>query len=324
MRLDDIGFYTMADARCASASATSPLARCELVLTSRCNFRCAYCRHVGGNDLPKDRALGTIADWCLDGLQNLRLSGGEPTLWGGGSGDLADLVESARRLGVRRVAISTNGSADIKDYARLLDAGVDDISVSLEACCAEDGDRMAGGNKGSWEKVVGNIRQMADWTYTTAGVVLTEDNEAKCREIVMFADSLGVADIRVIPAAQRGAALKVSPLPPEILSKHPILRYRWDNISRGRPVRGLRLGDASRCHLVLDDMAVMGGMHYPCIIYMREGGDPIGRSGTRFVREERLQWSREHQVQLDPICSRNCLDVCVDYNNRYAKLHKEG
>ena len=324
MRLDDIGFYTMTDARCALASSASPLARCELVLTSRCNFRCAYCRHVGGNDLPKDRALEAIASWSLHGLQNLRLSGGEPTLWGGGSGDLADLVEFARHLGVRRVAISTNGSADIEDYARLIDAGVDDISVSLDACCAEDGDRMAGGNKGSWEKVVENIRQMADWTYTTVGVVLTEDNEAKCREIVMFADSLGVADIRVIPAAQRGAALKVSPLPPEILSKYPILRYRWDNISRGRPVRGLRPGDATRCHLVLDDMAVMGGMHYPCIIYMREGGDPIGKSGTRLVREEREEWSREHQVQLDPICSRNCLDVCVDYNNRYAKLHKEG
>ena len=321
MRLDDIGFYTMTDTRCSLASATSPLARCELVLTSRCNFRCAYCRHVGGNDLPKDRALGAIASWSLHGLQNLRLSGGEPTLWGGGSGDLADLVESARQMGVRRVAISTNGSADIKDYARLLDAGVDDISVSLDACCAEDGDRMAGGDKGAWEKVVGNIRQMADWTYTTVGVVLTEDNEAKCREIVMFADSLGVADIRVIPAAQRGTALKVSPVPPEILSKYPILRYRWDNISRGRPVRGLRPGDATRCHLVLDDMAVMGGMHYPCIIYMREGGDPIGKSGTRLVREEREEWSREHQAQLDPICSRNCLDVCVDYNNRYEELH---
>jgi hypothetical protein len=74
---------------------------------------------------------------------------------------------------------------------------------------------------------------------------------------------------------------------------------------------------------VLDDMAVMGGMHYPCIIYMREGGDPIGKAGTCHVREERAEWSRTHAVQLDPICDRNCLDVCVDYNNRHEELHGE-
>jgi organic radical activating enzyme len=119
MRLDDIGFYTMTDARCASASDTSPLARCELVLTSRCNFRCAYCRHVGGNDLPKDRALEAIASWSLHGLQNLRLSGGEPTLWGGGSGDLADLVELAKRLGVKRVAIATTHTTE-RDHGSIL------------------------------------------------------------------------------------------------------------------------------------------------------------------------------------------------------------
>ena len=323
MRLDDIGFYTMTDGRCSLASATSPLARCELVLTARCNFRCPYCRHVGGSDLSKDRAMGTIAAWSLDRLQNLRLSGGEPTLWSGGSSDLVDLVEFAKHMDVKRVAISTNGSAGIEAYAQLIDAGVDDISVSLDACCAEDGDRMAGGGRGSWEKVVENIRQLAAWAYTTVGVVLTEDNEAKCREIIQFADSLGVADIRVIPAAQRGATLKVEPLPPELLSKHPILRYRWDNLSQGRPVRGLAPGDATQCHLVLDDMAVTGGMHYPCIIYMREGGDPIGKAGTRLVREERAEWSRTHAVQLDPICARNCLDVCVDYNNRHEELHGE-
>jgi MoaA/NifB/PqqE/SkfB family radical SAM enzyme len=323
MRLDDIGFYTMTDARCASASDRSPVARGELILTSRCNFRCPYCRHVGGYDLPVDKAQEVIGLWNLDGLRNLRLSGGEPTLWGGAPDSLPSLVSLAKSLGVDRVAISTNGSADLSLYAKLVQAGVDDFSVSLDACCAEDGDRMAGGARGAWDKVVANIKWLASWTYTTVGVVLTEDNESKCREIVMFASSLGVADIRVIPAAQRGAAFKVDPLPPEILARHPILRYRWDNISRGRPVRGLGLGDAKRCHLVLDDMAVAEGKHYPCIIYMREGGLPIGEFGTPRMRQERAAWSLSHPTHEDPICSRNCLDVCIDYNRRYEELYRE-
>lgn len=231
--LDAIGFYTMTDARCAAASAVSPLARGELVLTSRCNFRCPYCRHAGGGDLPKIEAMSILIHWGREGLKNLRLSGGEPTIWGDGHQDLIDLVLIARCVGMGRVAVSTNGSADLLQHEKLLQAGVDDFSVSLDACCAEDGDRMAGAPRGSWDKVVRNIRWMASRAYTTVGVVLTEDNEAKCREIVLFASSLGVADIRVIPAAQRGGTFKVEPLPTELLTRHPILRYRWDRLARG-------------------------------------------------------------------------------------------
>lgn len=51
LKLEEIGFYTLSDARAASASATSPLSRCELVLSARCNFKCPYCRATeGGNE----------------------------------------------------------------------------------------------------------------------------------------------------------------------------------------------------------------------------------------------------------------------------------
>jgi hypothetical protein len=51
MDLKEIGFYTLSDERCWKASKSSDLSRCELVLGARCNFRCPYCRHVGGRDL---------------------------------------------------------------------------------------------------------------------------------------------------------------------------------------------------------------------------------------------------------------------------------
>jgi hypothetical protein len=72
--------------------------------------------------------------------------------------------------------------------------------------------------------------------------------------------------------------------------------------------------DARRCRLAFDDMAVMGGQHYPCIIYLREGGAPIGPVGHG-MREARRQWVSKHDSFADPICRANCLDVCVDYNN---------
>ena len=40
MKLDDMGFYTLTEKRCAEASVFSRLSRCELVLSSKCNFNC--------------------------------------------------------------------------------------------------------------------------------------------------------------------------------------------------------------------------------------------------------------------------------------------
>lgn len=313
MRLQDIGFYTLNDERAKTASMHSPLSRCELILTSRCNFRCPYCRSVGGNDMPMKQATDTVNLWCDDGLKNIRFSGGEPTLYGG----LEKLVQLSKKRGVSRIALSTNGSASADKYKELLDAGVNDFSISLDACCAEDGDKMAGGRKGAFETVIKNIEWLSKVSYVTVGVVLTETNVQRTEDIICFADSLGVSDIRVIPAAQYGATLPKINVAEDVLKKYPILQYRESNLKTGRTVRG---NPEKRCGLVLDDMAVMGNEHFPCIIYMREGGNPIGKI-SRDMRKERERWSIDHDCTKDEICSKNCLDVCVDYNLKWSESH---
>ncbi len=266
--------------------------------------------------MPFADALRVLRLWAAEGLRNVRFSGGEPTLYPW----LDDLVTEARASGTERVALSTNGSADFDAYEKLIERGVDDFSISMDACCAEDGDRMAGGVKGSWERVVENIRRLACLTYVTVGVVLTEDNRGQLNEIVRFAAELGVADVRVIPAAQDGAWLTGLVVETHLLDLFPILRYRVENLRNGRPVRGLRTDDPGRCPLVLDDMAVNRDAHFPCIIYLREGGAPIGLVGPA-MREERRRWFLRHDCHEDPICRQNCLDVCIDYNARWMGCH---
>ena len=310
--LTQIGFYTLSNERCRNASSTSVLQRCELILTGRCNFQCPYCRRVGGKDMDQRQAENTVRLWCAQGLRNIRFSGGEPTLYPG----LVGLVKLAKNLGCEHIAISSNGSARRATYDALLDAGVNDFSISLDACCAADGEAMAG-VRGIWDTVIENIRYLATKTYVTVGVVLTDANVDSVNDIIRFAHSLGVQDIRVIPAAQDGDRLRDIRVDADLLAVHPILKYRVENIIEGKPVRGLTDLDSSRCGLVLDDMAVMGESHYPCIIYMREGGAPIGKVGAD-MRRERQEWWLRHTPQRDPICSVNCLDVCVEYNNRHA------
>lgn len=314
MKLEDIGFYTMSDARADIASASSPLSRCEIVLTSRCNFRCPYCRSVGGEDAPYEEVEATIRAWADDGLSSIRFSGGEPTLYP----SLAGLCRLSRDLGIKNIAVSTNGSADRALYDELLACGVNDFSVSLDACCAEDGDKMAGGIKGAFDRITETISYLSGQTYVTVGVVLTDDNILRMNDIISFADSLGISDIRVIPAAQNGDRFGAVDIDKRLLDKHKILRYRVSNLINSRPVRGLRADDSHKCGLVLDDMAVNHNKHYPCIIYMRESGAPIGEVGSS-MREARRKWYEKHDTHADPICSKNCLDVCVDYNNRFEE-----
>jgi hypothetical protein len=53
---------------------------------------------------------------------------------------------------------------------------------------------------------------------------------------------------------------------------------------------------------------------------MREQGDPVGKIGPN-MRQERLEWIKNHDTYCDPICKKNCLDVCIDYNNKFKELN---
>ena len=323
MKLEQIGFYTLSDQRAATTCVDSDLQRCELILTSRCNFNCTYCRGM----LPEDKgdmafedALDIIKKWSDHNLKNIRFSGGEPTLWP----RLINLVEmSKRHFGIKRIALSTNGSANLDYYKLLHESGVNDFSISLDSCCAATANKLAG-NLNIFDKVTNNIIELSKLTYVTVGVVITDDNQGELNNIIDYAHSLGVSDIRIIPAAQVRAKHKDLMLT-SVVQQYPILEYRVGNFLADKPVRGISEDDNNHCPLVLDDMAVMNGKHYPCIIYMREHGKEIGTvSGKDMseIRRERQSWYMEHNCYQDPICRNNCLDVCVDYNNRVQELQK--
>ncbi len=118
-----------------------PLRDLRVSVTDRCNFRCAYCmpRDVYDRDhvfLPRDeiltfeeieRLVGLFAGF---GVEKIRLTGGEPLLRHG----VADLVRRISAVdGIRDVAMTTNGSMLARHAQELADAGLDRITVSLDA-----------------------------------------------------------------------------------------------------------------------------------------------------------------------------------------------
>lgn len=317
MDLENIGFYSLSDKRAKNVSWDSDLQRCELILTHRCNFKCLYCRGIAKElqgDITLNDAIDIVDMWASGNLHNIRFSGGEPTVWK----DLMSLVKHTRLFKCfDHIAISTNGSATIEYYKKLFDAGVNDFSISFDACCSATADAMSG-VIARYDHICNVIEYLSKLTYVSVGVVLDDRNNYELEKIINIAKNLGVSDIRIIPSAQSNHFLNIKS---DI--NLPILKYRINNINNGRHVRGIEEHDCHKCHLVKDDMAILHGKHFPCVIYMREQGNAIGNifgKSLKEIRLERKDWFEKTNCYEDSICKKNCLDVCIDYNNKVEQF----
>jgi molybdenum cofactor biosynthesis enzyme MoaA len=317
MELDRIGFYTLSEARARQTSGFSPMWRGEIILTGKCNFKCSYCQGLPvKNDIPLALAHSAIDIWSSEHLKNIRFSGGEPTLYNG----LQDLIQHSHQAGVDRIALSTNGTASPEYYKQLIQAGLNDVAISLDSSMPSLAKRIAQVNNSQWERVVENIKILSVLTYVAVSVVFTDENLAFAQDIIRFAHGLGVADIRITTASQYNRTFRAfTNIEQEILEAHPILNYRIQNYRLGRNVRGIREADAQRCHLVKDDCVLAGMWHYPCGVYLRERGTPIGVIDPD-MRKQRLEWFHSHNTHEDAICHFFCSDIYVDYNNRCESL----
>lgn len=313
MKLEEIGFYTLSDERAKNAYWNSDLQRCELILTDRCNFKCTYCRglrkDLRGN-IQFDDAVNIIDLWVSHAVKNIRFSGGEPTLWDG----LLELVMYSKQYRcIEHIALSTNGSGSIDYYNKLHEAGINDFSISFDSCCSNKFEEIT--KTDSYNHVIEVIKFLAQKTYVTIGIVLNGYNDQELKNTINYLTDLKVSDIRIIPSAQKNYFLKID----EIETKYKILNYRLNNIKKGRHIRGIKENDCYKCHLVMDDMAIAMNKHFPCIIYMREKGKEIGdvrNKNIMHIRLERKKWFDNMNTYENEICRKNCLDVCIDYNNK--------
>lgn len=103
-------------------------------LTDRCNFRCPYCMPTTPHWLPKASLL-KAAEWqrllglfVQNGIEHLRLTGGEPLL----RPDLESLIAGFQALNVR-ISLTTNAWGLAERAFALKAAGLSDVNISLDA-----------------------------------------------------------------------------------------------------------------------------------------------------------------------------------------------
>ncbi len=112
----------------------------RISVTDRCNFRCVYCmpKEVFGRDYPflPQSELLTFEEivrlariFKSHGVEKIRLTGGEPLL----RRNIERLVEMLADIGGLDLTLTTNGALLTKKARALKDAGLNRVTVSLDA-----------------------------------------------------------------------------------------------------------------------------------------------------------------------------------------------
>jgi cyclic pyranopterin phosphate synthase len=113
----------------------------RISVTDRCNFRCPYCMPAEvfgpGHAFLRDPQLMTLAEltrivraFQALGVEKVRLTGGEPLL----RADVPELIRTLKQdLGLKDVALTTNGWLLEKLAPALHAAGLDRLNVSLDS-----------------------------------------------------------------------------------------------------------------------------------------------------------------------------------------------
>ncbi|MEG2359568.1 GTP 3',8-cyclase MoaA [Acinetobacter sp.] len=110
----------------------------RISVTDRCNFKCSYCmpehpEWMKKHNLLSFEALYQFCDFMVrHGIQQIRITGGEPLLRQGVVHFIAQL-QALRKLGLKRISMTTNGHYLKRFAVALKQAGLDDLNISLDS-----------------------------------------------------------------------------------------------------------------------------------------------------------------------------------------------
>lgn len=348
-RVAEIREYFLAD----TPTLPETFHRVTLFLTFRCNLRCRYCNTILPNpgDRPwpakkRDLELSTFKR-MIDGLaphrlQHLHLTGGEVTLVRG----LREMISHAASRGIP-CSITTNGTAAPGLYRDLVSAGLREIRISCDAHDPGEYDRIVG-RKGCYERVAGSVRELVrlrDEEQEDIHIILNMcvgyENREKIVEAVKRSIALRPDDVKLIAISNERLGLgafsdktriierleeHLADFPPE---RFPLLRRKISSVF-SQETYGLEDLTSKKlmqnCFVPLTERVCDAEYYYPCPVYVREGGAPLGRieeDDLEAQQRKSVEFSRGTSCLTDPVCLKSCIYCCRKFNQHAnAEIHK--
>ncbi|MFN5513826.1 MAG: GTP 3',8-cyclase MoaA [Cyanobacteriota bacterium] len=179
----------------------------RISVTDQCNLRCRYCMPLQANFMDKNRYLtpaqyGEIAaELQTYGLEEIRLTGGEPLL----RGEFAEILAALKPLKFKKLGLTTNGIL-LDRYLDCLEAnGVTALNISLDTLNSETFQTLAYGR--DLAKVLSNIAltRQRRFRIKLNTVMMRGINDGELFDLVEYAGDLDL-EIRFLEVMRIGYA----------------------------------------------------------------------------------------------------------------------
>ena len=187
-----------------SIKGTSPhlLKDIKLKITDDCNLKCPKCDYWAKSlsyDLKTEIIIDLIDQGTELGLQEIQLSGGEPTL----RKDLVEIIKYGVSKGIK-YSIVSNGT-NTQSYPDLIDAGLKQWTISLDTSDRKDYNKFTGMNERIFDKLIQGInylvekRNSSKISQVNIISVVTKDNYLQIPDLINLAKDSKVNSIRLLP-----------------------------------------------------------------------------------------------------------------------------
>jgi molybdenum cofactor biosynthesis enzyme MoaA len=321
--------------------------RITAFVTHRCNLRCRYCNgpHMNLKSGPVDQKrnllrtrLGRKSFHTLltkltsqVKVRHIHFTGGEPTL----NKDLAHMVNMATEHGIL-TSLTTNGTALFAAYKKLIANGLTEIRISLDSYQPEHFDQIVR-VPGTFKRVIENIQKITKLRdqqgadiFLVINACVDTLNLQQLNETLDFLLGLKPNDIKFLVVAQdknkiqqpgndlvvRQLAAKLEAYPESsfpLLRKKISLLFEQDATGLTDPVCRQVMRN---CFIPLTERTIDGKHFYPCSIYLRYLGKPLGHISESFEKQQKkiMEFVRQHDCRTDPICSQHCTNCCKTFN----------
>lgn len=180
----------------------------RLSLTDKCNLRCHYCMPVDQtfmdekNYLSPEEIVEVVSELVLMGLEEVRLTGGEPLM----RKSFPEIVRKLGELPLKKLALTTNGIYLDKYFDVLKSTRVFHLNVSLDSLNEETFKKITFGNH--LNRVLSNIKTAVSLGFVVKvnAVMMKGINDHEVMDFVRFSERESV-EVRFLELMRIGHAL---------------------------------------------------------------------------------------------------------------------
>lgn len=179
----------------------------RLSLTDKCNLRCHYCMPLDQTFmdektyLSKEEIYEIIAELVELGLEEIRLTGGEPLL----RKSFPEILQTLSSLKLKKLALTTNGILLDRHFDELLQYGVHHLNISLDSLRPETFRKISHGDH--FHRVMRNILKAKELGFVVKlnAVMMKGINDQEILDFVEFSARTGM-EVRFLELMRIGYA----------------------------------------------------------------------------------------------------------------------